>query len=1252
MNSWLFHKNCLYLLILLIGREALAVDNFTAVSAGDMTSSSAILWTQWSNASTSVSGSLEISTDAGFSSSQTASYATASENGNTAKVAISGLIANTAYYYRFSNGGTTSDVGKFHTNPTGSSITPYKIAFTGDYDALYRPYSVLAGFGTASNPGSSNVKAIINLGDLMYERDALGSAAVPSLKPNSSASNVDGATSAYYRKYLEGISGVDANGAMSASGNQGMKTMLATAGVYTLIDNHELNGAMISGGAAQTSLKENLDMTQAVNTTGSYINQTDAFRMMSKTFFDTHATAAQINGSATDGYTFSNLQLSDQSVVAPSDTRSNGTAQNYFTRSWGGAATYIQLDDRSYRDARMGDDNVSLASQVANNPDRTMLGKTQLDWFKNQLLAAKASGSVWTVISVSTPIDQWDPNDNKSWLAGYNYERNNLMKFIAENNMKNVVFLTTDDHMNRVTQLKYQPDPINQPNVWRDVEGAFQVLSAPAGAGGPYQNAIGKGYDNTTDYSIARSRQVLSNQALKQPNTVAMGVGLMTMPGLANVYREGGTQGGSNASAIDFFAATQFSYATLDWDRFANLRVKYWGIDAYAPAVAAGTPDPGYYPSTTPTPRELMSFSIHVPYTVASGVKESLTDTDFTDPDQPSRINRLFNSRWTVNGTLDLGGLGGNVSFNGFSGSGNIDLGANSLKMTNATDDFSGVISGTGGVMLQGGRLRLSGVNTYSGATQVDAGANLVIATAAALGSGQLNLVGSATVPATLTMENSMTISNPITVSGDPVFSVASGATATISGVISDGTQAGDVVVDGGGTLALSAVNTYTGPTQINQGSTLALTGNGSIAQSNAVTNNGILNVSQTSASNINLVGSFTQTATGTLIMDGSRQSMSIGGPANLSGALSLVNLTNSYTLGQRVSLISATGGLAGGFSYVSTNLGTASWAEVTPAGLNWVYGPSPSATLQAVQSNTQAIGTVVNQQLGALEAGLSYDCVKYDQDNLCISVGGRYTYAGSGPSGNAQAGLVIVGYRPIPTTRLGVFVDQSANITTPGNITQSKTSPMWGLFGHWNMNKDGNGLSFEGNAAFASSSLSISRSSSYSTEAGQGTTRFDGQAFQVQANYAQPVTDSVKAIPYLGLRYTRVGLGAYSENDSSQVIAPISYNSTTQNTFSVVTGIGLSSLLAEKLSGMVSAGLQQNLYYSMGNYSGSSAIPGLETFSVQMPNYKNSMATASAGLFYDVKKNERLAFNLLWQQQAIINSNTTSAVVTYTIGF
>jgi len=332
---------------------------------------------------------------------------------------------------------------------------------------------------------------------------------------------------------------------------------------------------------------------------------------------------------------------------------------------------------------------------------------------------------------------------------------------------------------------------------------------------------------------------------------------------------------------------------------------------------------------------------------------------------------------------------------------------------------------------------------------------------------------------------------------------------------------------------------------------------------------------------------------------------------------------------------------------------GTA-WSLLLNSGTTWdlIVQSSATNTLASVQQNSNGLATVYNQQAAAYQAALSYDCQVYDEMGLCVSVGGRYTYAGPSPSSNQQAGLVVLGYKPVQTFRVGAFADQSVNISTPTGFSQSKTSPMWGFFAKWHKNKDETGLGVQASAVTSASSLTATRPQLFNTEAGSGTTQFNGQGYQLTTNYHQPVTNNTSVVPYLGLRYTRINAGAYTENTTATVTSPLSYNAMAQNTFSAIAGLGVRSHLAEKLTGTASVGIQQNLNYSMGNYAGTSNITGLESFSVQMPGNVNSMATATAGMFYDINKRERFGLNVLWQQQPFIATNTTTALATYTIGF
>ena len=315
--------------------------------------------------------------------------------------------------------------------------------------------------------------------------------------------------------------------------------------------------------------------------------------------------------------------------------------------------------------------------------------------------------------------------------------------------------------------------------------------------------------------------------------------------------------------------------------------------------------------------------------------------------------------------------------------------------------------------------------------------------------------------------------------------------------------------------------------------------------------------------------------------------------------------------------------------------------------------GPNAANTLSTVQQSAAGLATTYNVQAAALQAGLTYDCNTFDKYGLCASIGGRTGYALTAPVGNQQAGLLVVSHRRDDHFRYGAFADQSVNSSMPNGIKQNNSGPMYGIFGYWNHQKDGMGLGASLTTAFSNSNLTVTRNNSLaSTEAGSGNTEMSGQAIQAQGTYAIQATDRIKAIPYAGLRYYRVATGGYSEGANANVTSPLTYNGMSQEVFAAVGGVGASVFLAEKLTGTASVGIQQNLNYKMGNYQGTSAISGLESFSVNMPSNINSMATATAGMSYAVKKNEKLGVNVLWQQQAFSATNTITALATYSIGF
>jgi 3-phytase/alkaline phosphatase D len=571
--------------------------SFLAVGAGDASSNDAILWTRAQNTTTATGVGLiaQVSTDPSFATGlATFAGITDPAQDYTIHLDATGLASGTRYYYRFvANDNTMSQVGTFVTAPDPTAKVAVNLGFTGDADGLMRPYDA-ASSPAFTPPGSSGSPAgsfdyFVWLGDTIYETGSAGSPAVSNTNPPI--------ISQYWAKYKQQFLPVN------PGGDPGLTNFFDSTGHYTLLDNHELgNKQFINGGAPQgTPAGAGADATNPandVNTTGSYMNQTVGYQTLIQAYTDYQPIRQQL-------------------VNAPGDPRSNGTQKLYFAQQWGANNVFFNLDDRSYRDIRMkttgGADDTGAR---ADNPGRTMLGATELNWVEQGLLAAQAQGTTWKVVALSSPIDQLGPiggsitinnsadsgttqpgftttesDGGKSWMGEYRAERNALLKFIADNHIDHVVFLSTDDHLFRVNEVGYftqfttnalgYQTPVQ--SSYTRVPGAFEIIAGPIGATGP---------DTITDHSFDNIKALAQSFSSQQAAAGVDPIGLdAAFPGLKNVGREGDPTAGTSPKPFDFYSPDTFNYVTLNISADGStLTVGVKGINSYA---TNSFPEPG-----------------------------------------------------------------------------------------------------------------------------------------------------------------------------------------------------------------------------------------------------------------------------------------------------------------------------------------------------------------------------------------------------------------------------------------------------------------------------------------------------------------------------------------------------------------------------------------------------------------------------------------------------------------------------------
>ncbi len=584
-----FRRTALAAAILSLAGAAQAVPTFTAVASGDMTSDSAIIWTRALDGGTSASGlTLQIATDAAFTSIAKTVTGLATRDAAsdyTLKVDVNGLAGGTNYYYRFSGSGAASDVGSFKTAYAANYAGAVKMAFSGDVDGQMRPYPLTNNF-SASAPRDF----FVFLGDTMYETSATGSPATALPVLGQTPNNLNTVLADYHRKYLENLQGVTAAGAATAAGQQGLKSLYANQGNYTVMDNHELgNRQYINGGSPLAAL--NLSGNGATssqlggsvhNTTGASVNSTDGFKTFVKAYNDYQPTRETIGV--------------------------DGLQKMYFAQSWGKNMTYISVDDRTYRDVRLskttgGDDTPAggTGSMRWADPTRTMLGATQLGWLQTTLLDQQASGQKWKIVSVSSPIDQNGNDGGKSWYGNYQFERTTLLKFIDDNHIDNVVFLSTDDHQSRVNELWYDLPGGGK----KRLESAFTIVTGPVGATGP--NVVtNHSFSNLLNLTAASTTLLTNENNSMNGGQAGTQLGLKDFGArVFNVKRDqnGVLVAGSVADAVNFYSPDTFGYTNLDVDADGTLHVTMLGIDSFATNAYL-------QPEVTGAPRVIFSFDV------------------------------------------------------------------------------------------------------------------------------------------------------------------------------------------------------------------------------------------------------------------------------------------------------------------------------------------------------------------------------------------------------------------------------------------------------------------------------------------------------------------------------------------------------------------------------------------------------------------------------------------------------------------
>jgi alkaline phosphatase D len=425
-----------------------------SVASGDVTAKSAIIWGRASGTSQM---HVEYATDQNFAHAQTAAVVDASPTADyTAQVKLEGLKPATAYLYRVWFTGTATDgstvktaarTGTFRTLPAAGTSQPLSFVFWGDLGGQQYCRRVDTGYDIfAKMQGLKPDFAIAN-GDSIYaDGDCPANGPVPGWQnipgnfpriddPSVDWNNVNQVTDNYQKHWKYHRK------------DPALELLMSSVPSYTQWDDHEV----INDFGAQWLYQNegNKDRT-------GFPNLVKAGR---DTFFN----------------------------YSPIDRNAKDPNQIYRSFAMGKEADLFILDARSYRSR-------NDVKDTAEN-QKTMLGAQQVEWLKQSLLKSTAT---WKVITSDIPqafetgADQYGRDawatDPKT-LTGVEREQLDIMKFLDDHNIKNVVFLATDVHYTANVQYEKDLNGDGKPLVFHElVTGPVNAVRGGVGQLSPTLN--------------------------------------------------------------------------------------------------------------------------------------------------------------------------------------------------------------------------------------------------------------------------------------------------------------------------------------------------------------------------------------------------------------------------------------------------------------------------------------------------------------------------------------------------------------------------------------------------------------------------------------------------------------------------------------------------------------------------------------------------------------------------------------------
>jgi autotransporter-associated beta strand protein len=372
-----------------------------------------------------------------------------------------------------------------------------------------------------------------------------------------------------------------------------------------------------------------------------------------------------------------------------------------------------------------------------------------------------------------------------------------------------------------------------------------------------------------------------------------------------------------------------------------------------------------------------------------------------------------------ASGTFDLNGF--NETVRTLNGAGNISLGAGTLTVTpNALSLFSGTISGTGGLTKNSSStLQLTGNNTYSGVTQINAG-SLAITSNNSLGDGSATNTVTFNGGTIRIDAGGINFARAITMTGAGTVNT-NGNDATLSSVL---TGNGNFTKSGDGRLTLTGNSPAFGPGGTTAGGRITVSGGTLVIPDNAPANvlgiAGVVGSTATQESNTTVNNGATIEITGTY--NGADQLFLTGDGVSGGGALRKVGNNITTIAGKGITINGATTG-----ARITATAGELVLSN-SSAGRNSTTGPPP-----LIFDGAGNIRTTPSTEVGNFNIAIGNSRVIKEGTGK-LTLGGSSSYTG-GTIINAGTVSFSADVTGNGSQQLGSTPDLGANDLDPDNI-------------------------------------------------------------------------------------------------------------------------------------------------------------------------------------------------------------------------